>query len=322
MTFGGLYWLLLLIPICVIILFSRMAIYDQHTSIRLSMPPKMRPERCLRVELAGLVPYLLRAAALVLLCLALARPQLVQKKVLPPTAGVDIMLCIDTSSSMQANDFPPNRIEAAKQAALEFIQKRKSDRIGIVVFAVNAMLQCPLTNDYSSLEEFLSQVRIGMTFSDGTAIGDAIATAANHLKNSAAKTKIMVLLTDGRSNSGIITDPVLAAKAAASYGIKIYTIGTASEEATRGARIGMQEDTLDRATLSEIARVTGGEFFHARNRAELERIYDNIDKQEKTEFKNQVSVTYFDKYMYFLLPAILLLFCEFMLVRTLFLRIP
>ncbi len=130
-----------------------------------------------------------------------------------------------------------------------------------------------------------------------------------------------MLLTDGRSNSGIITDPVLAAKAAASYGIKIYTIGTASEEAVQAGLQG-QIDTLDSATLSEMARVTGGEFFHARNRTELARIYEIIDKQEKTQFKDQVSVTYFDQYMYFLLPAILLLFCEFILVRTLLLRIP
>lgn len=320
MSFHGLYWLLLLVPAIAAILLSRFMIYDRHASMRFSLPLKMRPEANVRAELASFVPYMFRGLAILLLCLAMARPQLVQKKVLPPDAGVDIMLCIDTSSSMQANDFPPNRIEAAKQAALDFIEKRKTDRIGIVVFAVNAMLQCPLTNDYASLEEFLNQVRIGMTYTDGTAIGDAIATSANHLKNSAAKTKIIVLLTDGRSNSGIITDPVLAAKAAASYGIKIYTIGTASEEATRGIR--GQDDTLDRPTLTEIARVTGGEFFHARSRAELEKIYSIIDKQEKTEFKNQVSVTYFDKYMYFLLPALALLFAEFVLVRTVFLRIP
>ncbi|MFA6582933.1 MAG: VWA domain-containing protein [Elusimicrobiaceae bacterium] len=321
MSFANLYFLFLLIPALLIIVWATLFLSSLKASIRFSMPVRMKPDPSPRISMSDTIPQLMRAFAVVLLILALARPQDVRKQILPPSAGVDIMLCMDTSSSMLANDFPPSRIEAAKQNAKEFIDKRINDRIGIVVFAGTAMLQCPLTNDYGSLDEFLDQVRIGMTNNDGTAIGDAIATAANHLKNSQAKSKIMLLLTDGRSNTGTISDPVLAAKAAASYGIKIYTIGTASENADPNL-VAMGVDPLDVKTLSEVAAVTGGEFFQAKNRRELAQIYNIIDKLEKTEHKNQTSVNYTDKYMMFLIPAILLLFAEFMLVRTLFLRIP
>lgn len=293
--------------------------------------PGFRPPSTFYISISESVIFLLRLMALVLMAVALSRPQEVTRTVLPPTQGVDIMLVIDTSGSMRALDFEPlSRMDAAKKAAAEFIKRRNNDRIGIVVFAGAALLQCPLTLDYDSLLEFLDQVDPSMTGTDGTAIGDAIATGTNHLKSSKAKSKVMVLLTDGRSNTGIISDPALAAKAAAAYGIKIYAIGTAGKGPARapisdpvmGTRYVMMNDDLDEETLSAVAKATGGEFYRAQNMAELQQIYSRIDSLEKTEFKSSVSISRRDQYLLFLLPAALLLLAEIFLSRTVFFRLP
>jgi Ca-activated chloride channel family protein len=285
----------------------------------------------LKIQLAKFLPLFIRTITMISIIIALARPQNVSKGELPPTEGVDIILCIDTSLSMSAIDFSPyNRLDAAKEAANSFIKNRRNDRIGIVVFGGNAILTCPLTWDYQSVLEFLDNVTIGMTQSDGTAIGDAIMTSINHFKDSQAKSKVIVLLTDGRSNTGIITDPVIAAKTAATYDIKIYTIGTASkgraqmpiDDPVFGKTFAYIDEDLDQATLMAMADATGGEFYRAKNYLELQRIYSKIDSLEKTTFEIKSVTSYNDIYLQYLVFALILLIAIMFLERIFLLILP
>jgi Ca-activated chloride channel family protein len=239
---------------------------------------------------------------------------------------------MDISNSMSAVDFEPNRLEAAKSTALNFIKKRASDRIGIVLFEDFALLQCPLTLDYFAVEDYIKNVKLGMLGGfGGTAIGDGIAAAAEHLKNSAAKSKIIILLTDGESNTGII-GPMPAAKAAQAYGFKIYTIAMTSDGTARRPvetllgrvqYVPMEPMTKEaEALLLEIAKMTGGEFYRARNALELEAIYSKIDALEKTEFEEASQINYIDKYQGFIIWAIVLLIIAFVCDKFIFIKIP
>lgn len=276
------------------------------------------------------LPALLRAAALSLALIALARPQKVLKQGLSEVSGIDIILCLDTSGSMQALDFAPkNRLEAALETAREFIQNRVHDRIGVVVFAANALLQCPPTLDYEALLEFLSQVEIGMTQSDGTAVGDALAAALNHLKDSTARSKVVILLTDGRNNSGIL-DPLTAARTAQALGVKVYTIGTGArgpalfpvDDPFFGRKLVQLPEELDESTLAAMAALTQGRYFRATNLKELKEIYRQIDQMEKTKIQAPDIFSRHDLYAYFLIPALFLLLGELVLSRTYLLKIP
>ena len=190
------------------------------------------------------------------------------------------------------------------------------------------LLACPLTLDYASVLDSINSSNLNMTYADGTAIGDAIVAGVNHLKDSKAKSKVMVLLTDGRSNVGIITDLPLAAKTAKTFGIKIYTIGTAGKGDAKIATgdpmnpVAYIREDLDEPTLREIAAITGGEFYRAKNAAELNGIYSRIDSLEKTKFEGRSSSTYTDYYNYFLLPAIFLFLLAALSERTVFRSIP
>ena len=281
-------------------------------------------------SLARWIPYILITAALVLLIIALARPQKHGKTSIPPSKGIDIMLTIDTSGSMSALDFQPNRMGAAKQTALDFINKRATDRIGVVVFADSAMLQCPLTLDYFAVEEYIKLIHIGMLKSPGgTAIGDAIAVSTVHLKDSPTKSKIIVLVTDGESNTGTL-DPVSAAKAANGYGIKIYTIAISGEgiiqqpvqTAFGTQNVSFQATDIGEGLLKEIADLSGGRFFRARNNEELEDIYKTIDELEKTEFDKTAQVNFEDAYHKYLVFALILLICAFILEKFVFIEVP
>ncbi|KAF0155972.1 MAG: uncharacterized protein FD189_1220 [Elusimicrobia bacterium] len=293
-------------------------------SLPAALPPKPTP----RARAVLLLPVLLRFAAMLLLIVALARPQKITRGQLPPAQGIDILLTIDTSLSMAATDFNPNRLGAAKAAALEFVSRRKNDRIGVVVFGGTAMLACPLTLDYEAVTEFVEAIDFNMTRVDGTAIGDAIVTSVNHIKDSKAKSKVVILLTDGRSNSGMITDPAAGARAAAVYDIKVYTIGTAGRGPAQIPTgdptmpvVTIDED-LDEPTLLEIARLTGGEFFRARNQLELQRVYSQIDAMEKTEFQARSLSSYHDAHMPLLAAGALLLALCFVLEKTWLRRLP
>jgi len=293
------------------------------------VPSGLPPRQTLRSRLFGFVPFWTRVLACALLILALARPQQAARGEVPPAEGIDIMLTLDTSGSMAAEDFHPfTRLEAAKAAAANFVNKRQHDRIGVTVFGGNALLTCPLTLDYQSVLELLDSAYLNMSKADGTAIGDAIITAVNHLKESKAKSKVIVLLTDGRSNVGLVTDLPLAARTAAAYDIKIYTIGTAGKGKAKVSTgdpmqpIGYIEDDLDEPTLREIAALSGGEFYRAKNYAELEKIYSRIDALERTKFEAKSYTSYTDLYLYFLAPALALLAGLYLLERTYFRTIP
>lgn len=319
---------LALIPFTLLLALAARAMGSRRLAA-VKMPVSLPVRETARTAMFRYVPFCGRVIALILLAFALARPQKVEKGDMPPTEGIDIMLCLDTSYSMAAADFDPyNRLDAAKTAAADFIRKRANDRIGMVIFGGAAVLACPLTLDYQSVLELLDSSVINMTRVDGTAIGDALMTSVNHLKDSKARSKVIILLTDGRSNVGTITDPVLAAKTAQAYGIKIYTIGTA----TKGpARIPTGDpaqpyvainDDLDETTLMEVADRTGGEFYRAGSFTELQKIYGVIDSMEKTRFEAKTVVNYTDLYLIFLAPAILLAAAVFILEKSYLRTIP
>lgn len=276
-----------------------------------------------------LLPALLRLGALALLVLALARPQSGTHSREVISEGVDIVMALDISTSMKGEDFRPrNRLEEAKAQAAEFVSRRESDRIGLVVFAGQAFTQCPLTLDHDLLAEFLSQVKMGVV-EDGTAIGGAIATAANRLRESQAKSKVMVLLTDGDNNAGSV-DPLTAARAAAAMGIKIHTIGVGKDgkvpypvdDVLFGRRYQYVPTNLNEDALREIAALSGGRYYRAQNNEALARIYAEIDKLERTEINSMERVDYREASTRFLLPALLLFLAEFLLGRFILRSLP
>ncbi|MCQ2411209.1 MAG: VWA domain-containing protein, partial [Elusimicrobiaceae bacterium] len=239
--------------------------------------------------------------------------------VLPPTEGIDIILLMDVSASMQKQDFYPNRFVAAQNTALRFIAKRLNDRIGIVAFAQAALLQAPLTLDHEALEEYISSLYLGIVDPNFTAIGDGLAVAASHLKDSKAKSKVIILLTDGDSNAGAI-EPLMAAKAAAAYGIRVYTVGTASAPGQNP--YANAEDEINEALLLEIANATGGKFYRAKNEAELNQIYDTINELEKTTFQSASSINRTDAYQPLLLLALGCLLLGLLLENVFLIQVP
>lgn len=257
--------------------------------------------------------------ALVLFIIALARPVIVNKKKLPPTQGIDIMMVLDASASMNRNDFYPTRFAAAQKNAIRFIGKRFNDRIGLTLFGKNATLAAPLTLDHEALQELVASLYLGLINGEATAIGDALGVASKHLKDSTAKSKIILLLTDGSNNAGSL-DPLLAAKAAAAYGIKIYTIATASPPGE--TLVSSLEDEIDEGLLMNIAKETGGHFYRAKNERELQQIYDKINELEKTEFTQSASVQHYDIFTPFLLAGIVLLMLGILVGKLLFIKVP
>jgi Ca-activated chloride channel homolog len=266
--------------------------------------------------------------ALALVIFALARPQSGMKGEEVLTEGVDIVLAMDVSTTMLAEDIRPNRAEAIKDVAKEFISGRKNDRIGLVVFAGEAYTQCPLTLDYGILLSFMDQVQVGM-IEDGTAIGMGLATAVNRLKSSEAKSKVVVLLTDGQNNRGEI-DPLTAAQAAQAFGIRVYTVGAG----TRGTALYPVDDpffgrryqpmpvNIDEDVLRRIADLTGGKYFRATDRRSLDAIYREIDKMEKTEIKVKEYTRYSELFPFFAGAALLLTLVQIVLGHTRYRKIP
>jgi len=281
-----------------------------------------------RMFLFKLLP-ILRVLIFTLLIAALARPSSVASDKEYQTHGVDIVIALDISGSMLAEDFQPeNRIFVAKQEAIKFIKGRENDRIGLVVFAKKAFTQCPLTLDYRILIELLSEIRVGM-IADGTAIGMGIATAVNRLRDSNAKSKVIILITDGENNAGNI-DPVTAAELAKSFGIKVYTIGVGRggmvpfpvDDPLFGKRYVQANVEIDETTLKRIADITGGLFFRARDPAGLSEIYERINKLEKSEVKVKEYRSYNELFPVFLIPALFLLLFDIFLRRTLLMKVP
>ena len=273
------------------------------------------------------IPIILRALAVALLIVALARPQNFSSGENIYTEGIDIAMVLDISGSMLAEDLKPNRIEAAKAVIDNFIKGRTSDRIGLVIFARDSFTQCPLTVDYNVLLNLLSQVKSGM-IEDGTAIGNAIANGVNRLKDSKAKSKIIILLTDGVNNSGEV-DPVFAAQIAKTFGIRIYTIGVGTKgeapypvQTPFGIRYQMIPVEIDENVLRQISNITGGEYFRATDNRTLQAIYDKIDKLEKskveiTSYRNAKELFYG-----WLGAGLVLLVLEVGLSKSIFRRLP
>ena len=247
-----------------------------------------------------------------LIIVGLSRPQLVDKITETSVEVVDMILVLDISSSMLADDFQPNRLEAVKKTAVNFINSRKSDRIGIIVFAGESFIQCPLTVDKLVLKSLIDEINIVSKEYDGTAIGMAIANATNRLRKSLVKSKVMVLLSDGSNNSGEI-DPRTAAELALQYDIKIYTIGAGTNQAfTRIPGRGLIKNEIDEETLKFIANKTGGKFFRATDIKALESIYNEIDTLERSEIEVKEYSNYTEIYIWILFPALIFgLFIEF-----------
>ena len=273
------------------------------------------------------LPAILRALAIGLFIVALARPQTFSTGENINTEGIDIVMALDISGSMISEDLKPNRLEAAKHVIDKFIDGRTSDRIGLVIFSRDAFTQCPLTIDYSVLKNLLSQVKTGM-IPDGTAIGNGIADAVNRLKDSKAKSKVIILLTDGQNNAGEI-DPITAAQIAKTYGIKIYTIGVGTRgqapypvKTPFGTRYQMVPVDIDEGMLKKIANITGGEYFRATDNKTLNDIYNKIDKMEKTKVEITSYRNAKELYYGWLGGGIILIFFEIGLSKTVFKKLP
>ena len=280
-----------------------------------------------RTYLRSAMPAL-KALGLTAIILALARPQSGLGDTRQTVEGVDIMLALDTSTSMKALDFKPNnRLTVAKEVIRQFIEDRESDRLGLVVFARRSFTQCPLTTDYDLLESLLDRVDFGMV-EDRTAIGLAIANAANRLKDSDAKSKIIILLTDGVNNVDDLS-PIDAARAAAALGIKIYTIGAGRPgivdipvETPFGTRYQKMQSEIDEETLKQIASITGGQFYRARDESALQHIYEEISNLEKTKIELFRFYRYNELFAQFLIAGLSIIMAEFLISRTLLGELP
>ncbi|MCK9223948.1 MAG: VWA domain-containing protein [Candidatus Muirbacterium halophilum] len=272
--------------------------------------------------------YIIRGICLILIVFAIAGPQHYLEKEIFYGDGIDIMLAVDTSTSMLAEDFSPNRLEASKKVINRFIDGRKNDRIGLVVFAGAAINRVPFTLDYAVLKDFLNDVDFYM-LPDGTAIGNALATAISRFEKSNSKSKIVVLLTDGVNNAGEI-HPETAAKTAHENGIKIYTVGVGKEgrsvikvKNNQGFTVPTYIDThIDEELLKKISSLTGGKYYRAQDMDSLEDIYNDISELEKTKIESQVFAQVKEYFPHLLYIALILLFSEILLFDILFKRLP
>lgn len=273
------------------------------------------------------VLFVLKLLAIVFLVTALARPQSSNSWQTYSSEGIDIVLALDISGSMLARDFTPDRLEAAKEVATKFILERPQDKIGLVVFAGESFTQCPLTTDQAVLVNLMRDVKSGM-LEDGTAIGLGLANAVNRLKDSPGKSKVVILLTDGVNNRGVIA-PVTAAELAKTYGIRVYTIGVGTYgeapypvQTPFGIQLQNVPVEIDEAVLKQIAAITGGQYFRATDNNKLKQIYEEIDQLEKSK----IEVKHFSKkqeqYFWFALVGMLLLITETLLRYTLLRKIP
>jgi Ca-activated chloride channel family protein len=265
--------------------------------------------------------FLLRILTFCLLIIVLARPQSNLKEENITAEGIDLVMALDVSSSMLAEDFQPNRLSAAKSLAADFISNRPNDRVGLVVFAAESFTQCPITTDRQVVLNLLSKIKDGL-IEDGTAIGMGLATAVSRLKESEAKSKVVILLTDGINNTGFI-DPLTAADAAIEYGIRVYTIGVGTiGKARHPQSIELVDVKIDEPLLKDIAEKTGGRYFRATNNESLKQIYDEIDTLEKTKIEVSSIQRVSEEFYWILFAAGMCLLLEMLLRYTLVRSIP
>jgi len=320
MRFESPWFLLLLIPIAIAYWWRQ----RQHleSTVRFSDIQRLKNLHDQRAIWMSRIGLWLRTAILILMVIALARPQEVGVQRESSTEGVDIVLAIDVSDSMRATDFKPNRLEVAKEQMTEFIKSRKTDRMALVVFGTDAYAVSPLSLDHNVLLNFVQKIQLGMA-GDGTAIGMAIASGLNRLKPSDAKSKVIVLLTDGENNSGAI-DPISAAELAVDMGVKIYTIGIGTK---RGVVVTRPDGNrylakLEEGTLKRIAAVSSGTYFHANNEHALKSIYEQINQLERTEIKVANYFTYHDYFVTLLWIILGLFLLEIVVTNLILIVVP
>ncbi len=320
-----LFWLFLLLPVMAYVYFFREN--NRLSDFRFPTIEHIRSlSKSARVKLRH-VPFLFRMAGLALLIIALARPQSFDSESKRSIEGIDIVLCIDISTSMDAEDLKPDRLEAAKKVAAQFVEKREHDRIGVVPFAAQSFTQVPLTTDHKVVLSLLSQIQMRMV-EDGTAIGMALATASNRLRESDAKSKVVILLTDGQNNRGEI-DPVTAAQAAKALNIRIYSIGVGTRgtapypvETVFGKRYQNVQVNIDEDMLKEIATLTGGRYYRATDEASLAHIYDEIDRLERTKIQVEEYKETAELFAPWLASALICLAIEALFGLTWFRKLP
>ena len=313
------YILLLLLSIPLFFLIK--LLFNKNNFIEVSIPSSNLIKY--KFSLLRLIPNSIFVLSIIYIIISLARPQKSNEKVEKWSEGIDIMLVIDISESMQIEDFKPNRLESAKNVAKEFINGRFQDRIGLVVFSGESYSRCPLTTDYILLNEYVDEISFDLISSRGTAIGSAIAIATNRMRESKSKSKILILLSDGDNTAGNI-DPVTSAQIAKAYGIKIYSIaigknGKVPFGKDYFGRTRYVENSLDEKNLREIATITNGKFYRASNNSSLENIFNVIDEFEKTEIKENRYKNTVDYYQYYLLWSIVL-FLFYILLKSTFIN--
>ncbi|MGL5730401.1 MAG: vWA domain-containing protein [Bacteroidales bacterium] len=321
-----LYFILMVIPLAMIVWY----LFRQRraeATIQFSTTQgidKIKPS--LKVRLRHL-PFVLQVLAIMALIAALARPQTSNSWENVTTEGIDIMMSMDISSSMLAADLKPNRLEAAKDVAAAFINGRQNDNIGLVVFSGESFTQVPLTTDHAVLLNMFQSIQSGM-IEDGTAIGLGLANSVSRLKDSKAKSKVIILLTDGSNNRGEIA-PVTAAEIAKSFGIRVYTIGVGTigtapypVQTPFGVQYQNMAVDIDENVLKQIASMTGGQYFRATDNKSLKGIYDEIDKLEKTKMKTSQYSKKYEQFKYFALAAFIFLLIQVVLRYTVYRKIP
>jgi Ca-activated chloride channel family protein len=271
--------------------------------------------------------FALRILAISSMIIALARPQTGSERQVTTGEGIDIVLCLDISGSMLAQDFSPNRMEAAKQVAGEFIDRRPTDRIGLVIFAGESFTMCPLTTDHAVLKNQLYNVQSGL-LEDGTAIGSGLATGVERLRSSQSKSKVIILLTDGEDNGGRL-DPNTAKEIAKSFGVRVYTVGMGTEgfapvpvQTATGVVMQREKVSIDEKLLTQIALETGGRYFRAKDNESLSGIYKEIDQMEKSKFEVNSFTHYTERFLPFVIAAIAFILLEWILRLTLFRKFP
>lgn len=326
LSFANPYLLLLLIPVIALLVWYFLRNGKMHATLRVPALEPIKTQASWKVQFRHAI-YAIRILALILIVIVLARPQSRNSQRNVNTEGIDIVMALDISSSMLAKDFKPDRLEASKEVASQFISGRPSDRIGLVVFSGESFTQCPLTTDHAVLINLFKDLKCGM-IEDGTAIGMGLATAVTRLKDSDAKSKVVILLTDGVNNSGSVA-PQTAAEIAKTFGIRVYTVGVGTMGKALGpvmTEFGMQfamvPVEIDEPILRQIAAETGGKYFRATDNEKLRSIYNEIDKLEKSKIEFTDFTKRNDEYFLVLLIASVLLVIEVLARFTIFKTIP
>ncbi len=323
--FASPFWLLLLlIPLAVIIIDTVLKKRRSDATVLFSGISVFRAIGDESGPIKRMISMALMTASIISLILAMARPQTGRQFQFRSTYGIDIILTMDISTSMAAMDFDPlTRFEASKEVVKDFINNRSSDRIGLVVFAAQSFTLCPLTLDYQVLDDFLER-GWESRLDDGTAIGSAIATSINRLRDSEAKSRVVILLTDGMNNRGNI-DPLTAARMAEALGIRIYTIGVGTEGQApmiSNGRTVWTETHIDEETLRSVSEITGAQYYRATNKDELKGIYDEIGALETSKINFNEWISYADLYRDFLAVGCILLIASFLFDSFVFRRLP